>query len=103
MIQCCCGAQHVLERRGLLAMALAAAVPRHGTAAPGSAGPADPALIDDPVDANRILFEQGVVDGFDHVSGRYDKDPNRYLLARCRAPARGRPWELWKHHAEGRS
>src|SRR5260370_32311972 len=47
---------------------------------------ADPALIDDLVAANRILYDQGVVDGFGHVSGRHDKDPERFLLARSMAP-----------------
>ena len=44
-------------------------------------------MIDDLVAANRILYDQGVVDGFGHVSARHDKDPNRYLLARSMAPA----------------
>ncbi len=51
-----------------------------------SAGPANPALIDDIVAANRILFDQGVVDGFGHVSARHDKAPDRFLLARSMAP-----------------
>ena len=54
---------------------------------PASAGPANPALIEDLVAANRILFDQGVVDGFGHVSARHDKDPNRFLLSRSMAPA----------------
>ena len=37
--------------------------------------------------ANRILYDQGVVDGFGHVSARHDKDPNRYLMSRSMAPA----------------
>src|SRR5512137_319305 len=51
-----------------------------------SAGPADPALIADLVAANHILADQGVVDGYGHVSVRHDKDPGRYLLARSVAP-----------------
>jgi len=51
-----------------------------------SAGPADPALIEDLVAANRILADQGVVDGYGHVSARHNLDPNRYLLARSVAP-----------------
>src|ERR1700730_1220662 len=47
---------------------------------------ADPTLIEDVVAANRILFDQGVVDGFGHVSARHDKDPRRFLLARSMAP-----------------
>ena len=53
---------------------------------PASAGPADPALIEDLVAANRILADQGVVDGYGHVSARHNLDPNRYLLARSIAP-----------------
>ena len=44
-------------------------------------------LIDDLVAANRILADQGVLDGFGHVSARDDKDPGRFLLARSMAPA----------------
>jgi ribulose-5-phosphate 4-epimerase/fuculose-1-phosphate aldolase len=55
-------------------------------AAPASAGPADPALIEDLVAANHILANEGVVDGYGHVSVRHDKDPNRYLLSRSVAP-----------------
>jgi ribulose-5-phosphate 4-epimerase/fuculose-1-phosphate aldolase len=54
--------------------------------APASAGPGDPALIEDLVAANRILVDQGVVDGYGHVSARHDRDPNRYLLSRSVAP-----------------
>lgn len=46
----------------------------------------DPALVEDIVAANHILYEQGVVDGFGHVSARHDKDPGRFLLARSMAP-----------------
>jgi HCOMODA/2-hydroxy-3-carboxy-muconic semialdehyde decarboxylase len=53
---------------------------------PRSAGPPDPALIDDLVAANRILADQGVVDGYGHVSVRHDKSPDRYLIARSLAP-----------------
>src|SRR5882672_4693478 len=53
---------------------------------PASAGPADPALIDDLVAANRILVDQGVVDGYGHVSIRHPADPQRYLMSRSIAP-----------------
>jgi ribulose-5-phosphate 4-epimerase/fuculose-1-phosphate aldolase len=72
-----------LGRRRFLACALAATAVSHAVAAE----PADPALIDDVVAANRILYDQGVVDGFGHVSARHDKDPGRYLLSRSMAPA----------------
>ena len=45
-------------------------------------------LVEDLVLANHILFDQGVVDGFGHVSVRHDKRPDRFLLARNMAPGR---------------
>ena len=48
---------------------------------------ADAGLIDDLVAANRILADQGVLDGFGHVSARHDKNNDRFLLARSMAPA----------------
>jgi ribulose-5-phosphate 4-epimerase/fuculose-1-phosphate aldolase len=53
---------------------------------PGSAGPAEPALVDDLVAANRILVDQGVLDGYGHVSARHDRDPSRFLMSRSLAP-----------------
>ena len=53
---------------------------------PVSGGPVDPQLIEDLVAANRILADQGVLDGWGHVSVRHPRDPNRYLLSRSRAP-----------------
>ncbi len=47
---------------------------------------ADPALIDELVVANRILYDQGVVDGFGHISMRHDTAPEHFLLARSMAP-----------------
>ena len=54
------------------------------TAAPGDAP--SPALLAELVAANHILFDQGVVDAFGHVSARHDKRPDRFLLARNMAP-----------------
>ena len=47
----------------------------------------DPKLIEDLVYANRILFQQEVLDGFGHVSVRSDKNPTHFLLSRSMAPA----------------
>lgn len=47
---------------------------------------ADRALIDKLVLANRILYRQGVVDGFGHVSVRHDRSADHFLLARNMAP-----------------
>jgi ribulose-5-phosphate 4-epimerase/fuculose-1-phosphate aldolase len=62
------------------------AVDAADTAEPGAA--ASPALIEELVAANHILFDQGVVDAFGHVSVRHDKRPDRFLLARNMAPGR---------------
>jgi HCOMODA/2-hydroxy-3-carboxy-muconic semialdehyde decarboxylase len=82
-----------LRRSGraiLLAIAFVAAmwVANIATAqqAPVSGGPVDPQLIEDLVAANRVLVDQGVLDGWGHVSVRHPRDPNRYLLSRSRAP-----------------
>jgi ribulose-5-phosphate 4-epimerase/fuculose-1-phosphate aldolase len=65
---------------------LAAPRPAEAQAAPVSAGPPNPTLIEDLVAANRILVDQGVLDGYGHVSARHDRDPSRYLMARSIAP-----------------
>src|SRR6266849_5038645 len=43
-------------------------------------------LIEELVTANRIIFDQKVVDGFGHISVRHDRDPTTYLMARNIAP-----------------
>jgi ribulose-5-phosphate 4-epimerase/fuculose-1-phosphate aldolase len=45
------------------------------------------AAIREVVDANHILFDQGVVDGFGHVSMRHPILADRFVLARSMAPA----------------
>ena len=47
----------------------------------------DPQLLADLVDANHILFNQGVLDAFGHVSVRHPRRPDRFLLSRNLAPA----------------
>lgn len=44
-------------------------------------------LVDELVTANRILANEGVLDGYGHVSVRNPANPNQYLLARAGAPA----------------
>src|SRR4030095_13076350 len=58
-----------------------------GSAAMATHGQApDATLIEDLVAAHRILADQGVGDGYGHVSVRHDRAPDRYLLARSVAP-----------------
>jgi HCOMODA/2-hydroxy-3-carboxy-muconic semialdehyde decarboxylase len=68
----------------VLAALLAVLEPLH--AQPSSAGPAEPTLIEDLVAANRILAAHGIVDAYGHVSVRHNRDPNRFLMSRSRAP-----------------
>ena len=42
--------------------------------------------IEELVLANRILANEGIVDGFGHVSVRDPDDPGRYLLSRALSP-----------------
>jgi HCOMODA/2-hydroxy-3-carboxy-muconic semialdehyde decarboxylase len=79
-----------MNRRSLLAAGLAAALAPQvaAQAQPAAAAEApDPQLVDDLVTGNRILADQGVLDGFGHISARHDKRPDRFLLARSMAPA----------------
>ncbi len=52
----------------------------------GSANAALRHVIDDLVAGNRILYNEGVVDGYGHISARDPRDPSRFLLSRARAP-----------------
>jgi ribulose-5-phosphate 4-epimerase/fuculose-1-phosphate aldolase len=53
---------------------------------PATAGPAEPLLIENLVAAYRILAQQGVLDGFGHVSTRHNRAANRFILSRSLAP-----------------
>jgi ribulose-5-phosphate 4-epimerase/fuculose-1-phosphate aldolase len=71
----------------MLVVAAALTAPAFPQSASATSGMApDPDLVEDLVAANHILYAQGVVDGFGHVSARHDKDPARFLLARSMAP-----------------
>ena len=78
--------RHILIGAAMLVGFSARAQMIGAQAAPTSAGPADPKLIEDLVAANRILVDQGVVDGYGHVSVRHDKAADRYLMSRSIAP-----------------
>jgi ribulose-5-phosphate 4-epimerase/fuculose-1-phosphate aldolase len=49
--------------------------------------PPSPELVDKLVYANRILYDQGIVDGLGHASVRHDSEPGVFLLSCNRAPA----------------
>jgi ribulose-5-phosphate 4-epimerase/fuculose-1-phosphate aldolase len=54
---------------------------------PVSGGKVDRAIHEDISAASRILADQGVVDGFGHVSMRHPTAPDRFLMPRAVAPA----------------
>jgi HCOMODA/2-hydroxy-3-carboxy-muconic semialdehyde decarboxylase len=54
---------------------------------PKTGGPVESSVLDDLVAANHILADQGVLDGFGHVSVRHPSAADRYLLSRSKAPA----------------
>jgi HCOMODA/2-hydroxy-3-carboxy-muconic semialdehyde decarboxylase len=58
-------------------------------------------LLADLVAANRILAEQGVVDGYGHVSVRHDRDPQGFLLAWARAPELVAAEDVMEHDLDG--
>ena len=84
----------VLSGTGLLLMGAFLGVPPRSEAqegldsSPARAGLAGDraSLISDLVVANRILFDQGVVDGYGHVSVRHPGEPNHFLISRWLAP-----------------
>ena len=58
-------------------------------------------LIEDLVSANHILYSEGVVDGFGHVSVRNDRNPDRFLLSRSIAPATVTAADIMEFDLEG--
>ncbi|HEY0480552.1 MAG TPA: class II aldolase/adducin family protein [Kofleriaceae bacterium] len=87
------------------------AVPRAQTPPPSQPPPPPPAkaapadararAIADVVAANHILADQGVVDGFGHVSIRDPTDPTRFLMARSMAPELVTTADVLVHDLEG--
>jgi HCOMODA/2-hydroxy-3-carboxy-muconic semialdehyde decarboxylase len=78
---------------GPLAAAMLLAMPACAQS-PSTTPAPDSALIEDLVAANRILYDQGVVDGFGHVSARSEQDPSHFLLARSMAPGLVEPEDI---------
>jgi ribulose-5-phosphate 4-epimerase/fuculose-1-phosphate aldolase len=72
-----------MTRRGFLASAAAL-----GTQAmlAGQQAPAGVALLEDLVAGYRILAQQGILDGFGHISARHNRTANRFILSRSLAP-----------------
>src|SRR5207249_1263931 len=61
-------------------------LPALGTSVWAQSPPDLAAAIDDLVAANRILYRQGVVDGFGHISIRHPERRDRFLMSASLAP-----------------
>ena len=59
-------------------------------------------LADDLVVANRILYSQGVVDGFGHISARSPTDPGHFFMARSVAPSSVTQADIMEFDADGK-
>ena len=67
---------------------------------PASGGPVEAGVIEDLVAANRILADQGVLDGFGHVSIRHPGNTGRFLMSRSLAPALTKPEDIIEYDLE---
>jgi ribulose-5-phosphate 4-epimerase/fuculose-1-phosphate aldolase len=93
-----------MTRRTLLASIPAALLASSETFAQGvitTPSSASRALIDDLVIANHILSNEGIVDGYGHVSVRNDANPNHFLLARSMAPALVKAEDIHEYDLDG--
>jgi ribulose-5-phosphate 4-epimerase/fuculose-1-phosphate aldolase len=61
----------------------------------------NPQLVEELVYANRILANEGLVDGFGHVSVREDNHPDRFLMSRSMAPALVTSKDIMEYNLNG--
>lgn len=83
------------------ALLLAAASQPSAAGPMESAGAPPAALVDDLVAASHILADQGVVDGFGHVSVRHPANPNHFLMSRSMAPALVKAGDIMEFDLDG--
>jgi HCOMODA/2-hydroxy-3-carboxy-muconic semialdehyde decarboxylase len=58
-------------------------------------------LIEDLVDANHILYRQGIVDGYGHASVRNPANPERFFMAAAVSPGRVRKKDIIELDLDG--
>jgi ribulose-5-phosphate 4-epimerase/fuculose-1-phosphate aldolase len=58
-------------------------------------------LIEDLVDANHILYHQGIVDGYGHASVRNPEHPERFFMAAAISPGRVRQADIIELDLDG--
>jgi HCOMODA/2-hydroxy-3-carboxy-muconic semialdehyde decarboxylase len=59
------------------------------------------AVLEDLVAANHILYDQGVVDAFGHISVRHEDNPDHFLLARNMAPGQVTEGDIVEFNLDG--
>ncbi len=69
--------------------------------APPAEGGRPDKLLEDLVAANKILVDQGVLDGYGHVSVRSPTNPERFWMARSLAPELVTTADLLEHDLDG--
>ena len=87
------------------ALGLTWAAPGSARAQPSPSTAVDPGAhakaITDVVAANHILADQGVVDGYGHVSIRDPADPHKFLMSRSMAPEQVTAADVLEHDLDG--
>jgi len=83
-VRSCC---RRLPRPAALLAGIVLSLPALAQSPPTAPAATDPRVLEDLVAANRILADQGVLDGFGHVSVRHPERAGRLLLSRSLAPA----------------
>ncbi len=58
-------------------------------------------LIEDLVLGNRILAQQGVLDGYGHISARHSERSDRFLMSRSLAPEMVTPADILEYDLDG--
>jgi HCOMODA/2-hydroxy-3-carboxy-muconic semialdehyde decarboxylase len=88
---------------GAVVVAVACIAATQGLAQSGRAAApsASQKVIDDLVVGNRILANEGVLDGLGHISVRSDQRPDRFLLSRDLAPALVTAADLMEYDLDG--
>jgi len=86
-----------MYRRELLSLGVMALLPQIRL----SAQAASPDLLNDLVAGNHVLANEGVLDGYGHISVRHPGNKNRFLLSRSLAPESVTVGDLMEHDLDG--
>ena len=93
-----------MKRSPLLVLSLSCMLAATASAQPSAVRDARVAgLIDELVTANHVLYSQGVVDGFGHISARSPLDPSHFFMARSVAPSAVVAADIMEFDADGKA